>query len=281
MEQLRAVPNQDPELDRALMEARFRDFVAGYGEDSPLVSAVLAGRTIEERAAEVVAASELQDSAGAVRGMEEGSIGITDPALTIVRSYLPAFIAYQRLASRVFPEEGRIAAELGRARFEVYGTEVPPDATFSLRIADGVVAGYPYNGTAAPAFTTMFGLYDRHYSHFGEEDWDLPQRWIEARASLDLATPMNFVSTVDIIGGNSGSPVLDAELELVGVVFDGNIESLPGEYIFLPDRSRSVTVDVRAILEALDVVYDMDRLVLELTTGELFSTEAEADARGR
>jgi hypothetical protein len=127
----------------------------------------------------------------------------------------------------------------------------------------------------------MFGLYDRHYSHFGEEDWDLPQRWIEARASLDLATPMNFVSTVDIIGGNSGSPVLDAELELVGVVFDGNIESLPGEYIFLPDRSRSVTVDVRAILEALDVVYDMDRLVLELTTGELFSTEAEADARGR
>jgi hypothetical protein len=92
---------------------------------------------------------------------------------------------------------------------------------------------------------------------------------------------MNFVSTADIIGGNSGSPVLDQDLEVVGVVFDGNIESLPGDYIYLPDRNRSVTVDVRAILEALDEIYDSDRLVLELTTGRLIRTEEEADRGGR
>jgi S1-C subfamily serine protease len=92
---------------------------------------------------------------------------------------------------------------------------------------------------------------------------------------------MNFVSTADIIGGNSGSPVLDQDLEVVGVVFDGNIESLPGDYIYIPDRNRSVTVDVRAILEALDEIYDSDRLVLELTTGRLIRTEEEADRGGR
>ena len=92
---------------------------------------------------------------------------------------------------------------------------------------------------------------------------------------------MNFVSTADIIGGNSGSPVLDADLEVVGVVFDGNIESLPGDYIYLPELNRSVTVDSRAILEALGEIYDLDRLVLELTTGRLVETEAEADAAGR
>ncbi|MCH7892076.1 MAG: S46 family peptidase, partial [Gemmatimonadetes bacterium] len=174
-----------------------------------------------------------------------------------------------------------IAAELGRARFEIYGTDEPPDATFPLTIADGVVTGYDYNGTRAPAFTTIYGLYDRHYSHAGDDDWALPDRWLDARETLDLSTPINFVSTADIIGGNSGSPVLDQELEVVGVVFDGNIESLPGDYIYLPELNRSVTVDVRAILEALDEVYDSDRLVLELTTGRLVETEEEADRAGR
>ena len=156
----------------------------------------------------------------------------------------------------------------------MYGTDVPPDATFSLRIADGVVAGYEYNGTVATrVHTTFYGLYDRHYSHAGMEDWALPDRWANPPETLDLSTPMNFVSTADIIGGNSGSPVLDRDLEVVGVVFDGNIESLPGDYIYLPTLNRSVTVDVRAILEALDEIYDTDRLVLELTSGELATTE--------
>lgn len=279
MEELRTVPDQPVELDEALMAARFRDFVEFYGADSRLATSVLEGRSPEGRAATVVSGSQLQDSAAAVQAVEEGSVTMADPALAVVRTYLPQFIAFQQVVGSVFPQEEALAAELGRARFEIYGTDVPPDATFSLRIADGVVTGYPYNGTVAPPFTTMYGLYDRHYAHVGREEWELPEAWIGAEADLALTTRMNFASTADIIGGNSGSPVLDADLEVVGVVFDGNIESLPGDYIYLPERNRSVAVDARAILEALDVVYDMDRLVLELTTGELVETEEAADRR--
>jgi hypothetical protein len=145
---------------------------------------------------------------------------------------------------------------------------VPPDATFSLRIADGAVRGYEYNGTLAPTHTTFHGLYDRHrsfspmYRDQSENPWRLPQRWQTPPAGLDLGTALNFVSTADIIGGNSGSPVLDRELRVVGLVFDGNIESLPGDYIYLPERNRTVAVDARGILEALDD-YDMDRPVVE------------------
>jgi hypothetical protein len=278
-EELLAVPQQPLELDQALMAARFRDFIRFYGEDSQLVSAVLQGATPEAKAGQVVTSSALQDSASSAQAVESGSLTMADPAIGIVRAYLPAFIEFQQVVASVFPEEEEIAADLGRARFEIYGTEVPPDATFSLRIADGVVTGYEYNGTIAPAFTTLYGLYDRHYSHDGDADWALPERWLDPPEPLDLSTPINFVSTADIIGGNSGSPVLDRELEVVGVVFDGNVESLPGDYIYLPEANRSVSVDVRAIIEALDDVYDLDRLVLELTTGRLVETEAEADRR--
>ena len=116
----------------------------------------------------------------------------------------------------------------------------------------------------------MYGLFDRHYSHDAEEEWALPDRWTDARDALDLSTPMNFVATVDIIGGNSGSPVVDRDLRVVGLVFDGNIESLPGNYIFLPERgNRAVSVDARAIVEALEHVYGAERIVAELRAGQL------------
>ncbi|GMV05039.1 MAG: hypothetical protein AMXMBFR53_13190 [Gemmatimonadota bacterium] len=280
MEELRGVPQQHPDLNAGLMAARFQDFIERFGADSDIATAVLGGRTPADAAAAVVAASLLADSARAVEAVEAGEVQMTDPALQVVRAYLPRFIQFQQSVGGLFPEEEEIAAELGRARFEVYGTDVPPDATFSLRIADGVVAGYDYNGTEAPWFTTFYGFYDRHFSFPGREEWVVPDRWAAPPSGLDLGTPLNFVSTADIIGGNSGSPVLDRELEVVGVVFDGNIESLPGDYIYLPELNRSVTVDIRAILAALDHVYDLDRLVLELRTGRLVSTEREAD-RGR
>lgn len=280
MEQLRGVPDQSPELDQALVEARFQDFMHSYGDNSPLSTAVLQGMNVETRAAAVINGSQLQDSAAAVGTVENNTLTMADPALEIVGAYLPAFVQFQQIVASVFPREEEIAAELGRARFQIYGTDQPPDATFSLRIADGVVIGYGYNGTQAPAFTTIYGLYDRHYSHAGQDDWALPSRWLDAPETLDLSTPINFVSTADIIGGNSGSPVLDQELDVVGVVFDGNIESLPGDYIYLPELNRSVTVDVRAILEVLDEIYDSDKLVLELTTGRLVATEEQADRVG-
>ncbi len=281
MAELKRVPDQPAELDEGLMAARFRDFIDYYGEDAQFVQNILQGRSPEGMATVVHENSVLADSAGAIVALENDRVQLTDPALQVVRGYLPQFIQFQQMVSGVFPQEEEISAQLGRARFEVYGTDVPPDATFSLRIADGEVKGYDYNGTIAPWHTTLFGMYDRHASFQNREEWALPSRWAPVPKGLDLSTPLDFVSTADIIGGNSGSPVLDKDLEIVGVVFDGNIESLPGDYIYLPETNRAVAVDVRGVLAALDVVYDLDRLVLELKTGRLAATEAEADRIGR
>ena len=282
-DQILAVKDKPAELDEALVRARIEGFIAAYGRDSEVVTAVLQGRSPEGAASHVVQSSVLSDSSRAARALEAETLTMEDPALQMLQAYLPAFGAFQRTLGQVGQQEENVAEQIGRARYAVYGTSVPPDATFSLRIADGVVAPYAYNGTIAPVYTTLFGLYDRHHSSLGmherDEDnpWNLPGRWLEPPEGLDLSTPLNFISTADIIGGNSGSPVIDRDLQVVGVVFDGNIESLPGEYIYLPAANRTVAVDGRGILESLDDAYDMDRLVLELTTGQLVPTEAEAD----
>ena len=285
-DELRGVGTQPATLDQALMAARFRDFSRYYG-GAPWLQQILAGRPPEAAAAAIHAASVLADSARAVAAVEGGTLTMQDPAVAAVVAYIQPLAAFQESIGGVSAREEEIATRLGRARLEVFGTDVPPDATFSLRIADGAVRGYSYNGTLAPAHTTFYGLYDRYhafsrrYQDPNQNPWRLPARWRTPPAGLDLATPFNFVSTADIIGGNSGSPVLDRDLRVVGLVFDGNIESLPGDYIYLPELNRSVAVDARAILRTLDHVYDMDRIVVELSTGRLHDTEAAADRARR
>ncbi|MDT8341275.1 MAG: S46 family peptidase, partial [Longimicrobiales bacterium] len=268
MDSVEAVP---PELDEWLIEARIQEFVEAYGADERWVGAILRGRTPEGVAASIRANSVLADSAASADRIRRGLVPAEDPALRFVGLYVPAFVRFQQAVGQLSQREEEVAAAIGRARYEIHGTALPPDATFSLRIADGVVEGYPYNGTEAPPHTTFFGMYDRYHAFKAaypeDSPWDLPERWRTPPAGLDLATPVNFVSTADIIGGNSGSPVLNADLEVVGVVFDGNIESLPGDYIYLPERNRSVTVDARGILAALRHVYGMDAIVEELLQG--------------
>jgi hypothetical protein len=193
----------------------------------------------------------------------------------------PRVAEYQVADQEIAARERELAADLGRARFEVYGTDVAPDATSSPRITDGVVIPYEYNGTLAPTHTTFYGVYDRYYGHQGNVDWALPSRWVPAPQGLDLSTPLNFISTSDTYGGNSGSPAVTKDLALVGLNFDRNIEGLSRDFIYLPERGRNIMVDVRAIREALDKVYDADRIVLEILTGRMVRTEAEADAVGR
>ncbi len=157
---------------------------------------------------------------------------------------------------------------INNARFAVYGTSMYPDATFTLRLAFGTVKGYEAGTTAVPPKTTLNGLYDRNSSFDNTPPFDLPQRWIDVKSKLNLDTPYNFVSTIDIIGGNSGSPVLNRNAEIVGLIFDGNIESLPGNYWFDERVNRAVSVHTGGMTEALTKVYGELDLVRELRDGK-------------
>ena len=159
----------------------------------------------------------------------------------------------------------RAQEKIGKARFAVYGPSEPPDATFTLRLSYGTVKPYPYGGTEQPARTTFFGLYDRSAAWGNQGPWVLPPRYAETKARVDLSQPLNFVHTTDIIGGSSGSPTINTAGEFVGIVFDGNIESLAWDYFFTAEKARAVSVDAQGILEALRHVYDAGAVVKELT----------------
>lgn len=175
--------------------------------------------------------------------------------------------------SMLSQQEAAYNQELGRALFEVYGISIPPDATFTLRITDGVVKGYEYNATEAPAFTTFYGMYDRYYSFGKKYPWSLPDRWVNPPAEFDLETPFNFITTNDIVGGNSGSPIINRSAEIVGLAFDGNIESLPGNFIYSDEKNRCVGVHSSGMLEAIRDMYKANRLSDELINGKIVLTE--------
>jgi hypothetical protein len=286
---LLAVGNHPAALEHGLLEDRLRDFRRALGADHPVTRAALGAGSPEEAARDILARSVLADSArlaGAVAAdlgalATAGGFAPGDPGLALAQRLGPVFADYAARWSALAAREARLLEQLGRARFEVYGADIPPDGTSSPRITDGVVARYPFNGTVAPPHTTFHGVYDRFHAFGPGSEWELPARWLPAPAGLDLATPLNFVSTADTFGGNSGSPAVTRDLELVGLNFDRNIEGLSRDYIYLPARGRNVMVDVRAIRASLDHVYDLDRIVLELETGTLYRTEQEADRARR
>jgi hypothetical protein len=222
-------------------------------EAETIASALLSGTKIYDKAfhEELLSKGEKAISAS------------NDPMLVLGRSsskkYETAAAKNRQLGARLTGLRSNLALLL----FEVYGTAIPPDATFSLRIADGIVKGYEYNGTQAPYKTTFFGLYDRYYSFNKNYPWDLPEKWRTPPAEL-LDEPMNFISTNDIIGGNSGSPMINQKKEVVGLIFDGNMESLPGNYIFMPESNRTVSVHAGGIIAAMKYIYKSERIVNEL-----------------
>jgi hypothetical protein len=153
----------------------------------------------------------------------------------------------------------------------------PPEAAGDIRLADGTVRGYEYNGTLAAPFTTVYGLYEQHHAHGEDGAWALPERWADRPADLERSTPLTVAASTDHATGSNGGVLLNSNLQAVGVIFDTNVEHFAGEYVFRPAVMRSVAVDVRALIEALDDVYEADRLVLEATGRSFVETESAAD----
>ncbi len=259
------------EADRAMIVLRLRELMEALGEQDPTIRSILGELTIDSLAANLVATTALTDSAGFYALLEEGFLDSDDPAVSIIRALAPLYFTAQQQAESLQNREDLLVAELASLRFALYGTKVPPDASFSLRISDGQVGGYAYNGTHAPAFTTFYGLYDHFHAYRNvSTSWDIPEHWQNPPDEFALSTPLNLVSTNDIAGGNSGSPLLNQDLEIVGLVFDGNIDSLPNVYVFSDRTARAISVDVRAILAALQHMYKAENLVREITeSGEM------------
>jgi len=253
------------DVDKALMISRFQEFQAALGAQDPTIRSILGGLTIDSLASTIISSTALTDSAGFATLLDEGFLSSDDPIVPIISALAPLYFTAQQQTESFNNREDLLVAELASLRFALYGTDVPPDASFSLRISDGIVTGYPYNGTRAPAFTTFYGLYDHYYAYHNlSESWDLPEKWQSPPDTFDLSTPLNLVSTNDITGGNSGSPLLNQNLEVVGLVFDGNIESLPNVYVFSDQTARAVSLDVRAILASLENIYHAKFLVDEI-----------------
>jgi hypothetical protein len=203
-----------------------------------------------------------------VEGEPKAILESIDPALALARRLSPRLEEVQKQQQALQSVISEHLARISKARFAVYGTSTYPDATFTLRLSYGAIETYPSAGTLAQPFTTFAGLYDRAVAwgpKAEEGSWELPIRWLERRDKLNLFTPYNFISTNDIIGGNSGSPVVDKRGELVGLAFDGNIKSHAGRYYFDSRVNRCLSVDARAIVEALSSVYDAQHLMAELT----------------
>jgi hypothetical protein len=255
------------DVEQIMLTDSLTDLATRFGYGDPLVQKVLAGKSPADRAREVVTATKLKDPAARKQLYEGGAAAVTaahDPMIELAR----IVDAPARAARKVFEaqEETKQQAygDIAKARFAIEGTSNYPDATFTLRLSYGVVRGYEQDGKQIPALTNFAGLYQRSTEHNNQPPFDLPQRWIDKKSALNLETKYNFVSDADIIGGNSGSPVVNKANEFVGIIFDGNIQSLVLDCIYADKQARAVSVDSAAITEALRKVYDAGALADEL-----------------
>lgn len=255
------------DLERVKLADEIAYLIERRGGDDPLVAEVLQGKGPADRAAELVAGTKLADIAVRTELAEGGSSAIeasNDPLLTLAEAMEPAYREARQERERIEEELRQAYAKITKAVVAVEGTGTYPDATFTLRLAFGVVEGYVEDGQPIPPSTDFAGAYNHADAHGREGDYELPASWWEAKEDLDLSTQLNFVCTADIIGGNSGSPVVDRDGALVGLIFDGNIQSLTSDYLYSDVQARAVSVAGVGIREALRTIYKAPKLAESL-----------------
>ncbi|MGA3263014.1 MAG: S46 family peptidase [Terracidiphilus sp.] len=257
-----------PSTEKLFMATALKLGQEKLGKDDAYVQAIAQGGDIDATVNSLVDGTKLADPAvrkSLLDGGEAAVAASTDPMIVAARRVDPiARATYHRLHDTLVSVLTPAGEKLGKARFLVYGKDAYPDATFTLRMSYGTVDGYPCNGTIAPPFTTFYGLYDRAASFSNKPPFDLTPKEAANRDKLDLSTPFNFVSTGDIIGGNSGSPVVNRDGELVGLIFDGNIESMAGDFVYDGTRNRAVAVHSAGMIEGLRKLYGAGTLADEL-----------------
>lgn len=256
-----------PDLDQVLLADSLGRMVELRGGEDPLCQSMLQGKSPVDRAAQLIAGTRLADVSFRQALVKSGSAGVAasdDPMIELIRLLDPEIRKFRKLTDELDELERQAYAQVANAVFATQGTSTYPDATFSLRLAFGPVKGYEEDGRRISAWTDFGGAFTHELEHQGQTDYALPPSWQAAKNKLNLSTPFNFVSTADIIGGNSGSPVVNKNLELVGLIFDGNIQSLRADFIYTEKQSRSVSVHSSAIRDALRYIYQAEALAAEL-----------------
>jgi len=258
-------------LDQVLLAESLSEMQESLGANNDTVKMVLAGKSPDERAKELIDGTKLDDAAFRKQLYEGGKAAVdasTDPLIVVMREVEPQALAlHQRNEDEVESVLRRNGTQIGKALFAKDGLNVPPDATFTLRLSYGAIESYKLNGKKVPWFTTMGGAYEHAAQHGGKPPYQLPESWLKYKSDINPSTPFDTASTPDIIGGNSGSPMINKNAEVVGIIFDGNIESLPWNFEYSDKVGRSVEVDSRAIIESLRKIYHADALADELTSG--------------
>ncbi len=255
------------DLEELLLTDSLTDLEIYLGAEEPLVKQVMNGKSPAERAAELVKGTKLKDPAFRKKLYAGDSAAIKaadDPMLKLMLLIDASARGARKVVDASDEAKQQAYAQIAKARFAIKGTDSYPDATFTLRLAYGMVRGYEENGKQIPPFTDFAGLYQRSAEHENKEPFELPQRWVEKKDQLSLGTNFDFVCDADIIGGNSGSPVVNRDGEFVGIIFDGNIQSLVLDYVYDDKQARAVSVDSSAIIEALRKVYGVTALADEI-----------------
>jgi hypothetical protein len=257
----------------SILKIELENIISNIGYENKIVNNFIGTRTVDEAVEFLTKNSALSTEAGAkdfIKKSPEEILSSNDPFINFILQTRDTLKSVKDISEKLHNMEDVSNQKLGNAIFEVFGNSIPPDATFTLRISDGVIKPYNYNGTTAPPKTTFYGIYDRFYSFEKKNPWDLSKIWQNPPKEFKLETPFNFISTCDISGGSSGSPVINRNAEIVGLAFDGNIESLPGDFIYTAETPTMVSVDSEGLKEAIKNLYKAKRLSEELRTGKIY-----------